>query len=146
MVHTGERVAHLTARNGKASSKTLFSEVTAALADLKKWATASEGKNAPAPVESSLKHVAALRRLANDVELLAKILPDKRIDQFSLDELTSLASALQADGKIPFQLPKLNQIERSLEAGGVGKLVAEIRSRKPETCFWSHMSSPSRLS
>jgi very-short-patch-repair endonuclease len=133
------RAAVLSARTEKAPTKTLFSEVTAALGDLKKWATASEGKNVPTRVDNSATHVAALRRLANEVEFLTKFLPERRIDQVSLDELTSLTSALQADRRTPFQLPKLNQIERSLESVGVAKLIAEIRSRKPETRLWSDM-------
>jgi hypothetical protein len=70
----------------------------------------------------------------------AKTLPERRTDQFSLDELTSLTSALEADRRTPFQLPKLDQVERSLEAAGVGKLVAEIRLRKPETRLWLDIS------
>jgi hypothetical protein len=88
-------------------------------------------------VDSSANHITALRSLVNDVGLFTKILPERRIDQISLDELTSLLSALQADRRTPYQLPKLNQVERSLESAGVGRLIAEIRSRKPETSLWS---------
>ena len=130
------RAAILSARNGKAPSRILFSEVTAAVGELKRWATAAEGKSLPMRVDDSAKHVAALERLSRDADFLAKILPETRTDQFSIDELTSLASALEADRRTPFQLPKLKQIERSLEAAGVGKLVAEIRLRKPETRLW----------
>ena len=133
------RAAVLSERNGKAPSKALFSEVTAALADFKRWTAVSEGKSCPIRIEGSVKHVAALRRLGSDVAFLAKVLPERWIAQSSLDELSSLVSALEEDRRTPFQLPKLNQIERSLEALGVGKLVAEIRSRKPETRLWSDM-------
>jgi very-short-patch-repair endonuclease len=140
------RAAVLSARTEKAptitlfresSNNTLFSEVTAALRDLKKWAIASEGKSVPMRVDGSENHIKALKSLVNDVELLTKILPERRVDQLSLDELRSLLSALQADRRTPYQLPKLNQIERSLESAGVGRLVAEIRSRKPEMSLWS---------
>jgi hypothetical protein len=110
--------------------------VTAAVGELKRWATASDGKSLPMRSDDSAKHVAALERLSRDADFLAKILPERRTDQFSLDELTSLTSALEADRSTPFQLPKLHQIERSLEAASVGKLVAEIRLRKPETRLW----------
>lgn len=133
------RAAILAARNGKASSKALFSEVTAAAEALTRWAIAAESKSLPIQVDDSARHVAALRRLSGDVDLLAKILPARGIDQFSLDELTSLTSALEADRRTPFQLPKLTQIERSLEADGVGKLVAEIRLHKPEARLWSDL-------
>jgi hypothetical protein len=87
-------------------------------------------------VDDSAKHVAALETLSRDAGFLATILSERRTDQFSIDELRSLTSALEADRRTPFQLPKLHQIERSLEATGVGKLVAEIRLRKPETRLW----------
>jgi very-short-patch-repair endonuclease len=130
------RAAVLSIRNGKASSKTLASEITSALNDVKNWRAASDGKSFPNSIEGSAKHVRALRRLADDLELLAKILPAKRVNQLSLDELVSLVSGLQADPRTPHQIPKLNQIERSLAASGVEKLVAEIRSRKPEVRLW----------
>jgi hypothetical protein len=87
-------------------------------------------------VDGTAKHVTALRRLLDDVEFLAKILPAKRVNQLSLDELVSLVSGLHANHRTPHQIPKLNQIERSLAASGVEKLVAEIRSRKPEVRLW----------
>ena len=131
------RTAILSVRREKAPTKTLFSELTDAIETKKRWARASEEKSVPAQVDGSAKHVTALRGLVTDVESLAKIFPVRRIDQCSLDELTSLTSALEADRRTPHQLPKLNQIERSLESAGVGKIVVEIRSRKPDTRVWS---------
>jgi hypothetical protein len=130
------RAVVLSARDGKAPSKQIFAEVTAALGELKRWVVASEKKNLPVRIGDSAEHVAALRRLANDVSHFEKILPSRQIDQLSLAELTSLISDLQADRRTPFQLPKLNQIERSLDVAGVGQLVAEVRSRRPETHLW----------
>ncbi|HXP42716.1 MAG TPA: AAA domain-containing protein, partial [Candidatus Acidoferrales bacterium] len=130
------RAAVLSIRNGKAPSKTLVSEITSALNHAKNWSAASDSKSVPIRVDGTAKHVRALRRLADDLEFLAKILPAKRVNQLSLDELASLVSGLQADHRTPHQIPKLNQIERSLAASGVEKLVAEIRSRKPEVRLW----------
>src|SRR5260370_2291835 len=130
------RAAVLSIRNGKAPSKTLVSEITSALNDVKNWRAASDGKSVPIGVDGTAKHVTVLRRLAHDLEFLAKILPAKRVNQLSLDELVSLFSGLQADHRTPHQIPKLTQIERSLAASGVEKLVAEIRSRKPELRLW----------
>jgi very-short-patch-repair endonuclease len=39
----------------------------------------------------------------------------------------------------PFQIPKLTQIENGLENAGAGKLVVEIRTRKPDTKSWPSM-------
>jgi hypothetical protein len=83
-----------------------------------------------------LENLSVLLFSVTDLEFLAKILPAKRVDQLSLDELVSLVSGLQADHRTLHQIPKLNQIERSLAASGVEKLVAEIRSRKPEVQLW----------
>jgi hypothetical protein len=130
------RAAVLSLRNGKAPSKTLVSEITSALNDVRTWSAASDGKSGPIRVDGTAKHVTALRRLADDLEFLAKILPAKRVNQLSLEELVSLVSGLHADHRTPHQIPKLNQIERSLAALGVEKLVAEIRSRKPEVRLW----------
>ena len=130
------RAAVLSIRNGKAPSTTLVSEITSALNDVKNWSAASDGKSVPIGVDGSAKHVTAMGRLADDLEFLAKILPAKRVNQLSLDELVSLVSGLQADHRTPHQIPKLNQIERSLAASGIEKLVAEIRSRKPEVRLW----------
>lgn len=130
------RTAALSARGEKAPTKVLFSELTKVVEAKKEWASASERKSVPTHVDGSAKHTAAICRLATDVEFLAKIFPERRIDRCSLDELTSFTSALQADQRTPHQLPKLNQIERLLESAGVGKVVAEIRSRKPDTRVW----------
>lgn len=131
------RAAVLSIRRERAPTRTLFSELTNAVEVGKTWARTSEGKSVPTPVNNSANHIAALRRLITDAEFLTKVFPERRIDQCSLDDLTSLISALQADQRTPHQLPKLNQIERSLESAGVGKLVAEIRSHKPDTRVWS---------
>jgi very-short-patch-repair endonuclease len=130
------RATILSVRNANVATKDLFPEVTVAIAQLKTWNAASDGKTLPKRVENSAKHVSTLRTLANDVEALANILPAKRIDNFSLDELMSLTFALKADQRTPYQLPKLNQIEQMLQAAGVGKLVADIRSRKPDAGCW----------
>ncbi|HEX3820307.1 MAG TPA: AAA domain-containing protein [Candidatus Sulfotelmatobacter sp.] len=133
------RAAILSVRNERASSRELFGEVSCALEQLNKWKAASQDGSLPKRVEKSSKHVAVLRTLVSNVEALAKILPTKHLDQSSLDELTSLASALQADQQTPYQLPKLNQMERLLEAAGVGKLVEEIRLRRPDVSCWPDM-------
>jgi very-short-patch-repair endonuclease len=130
------RATVLSVRSAKATTKDLFPEVTAAITQLKKWDVLSDGKTLPKRVENSARHFAALRKLSSDIEALAKNLPAKRIDNFSLDELMSLTSALCADQHTPYQLPKLNQIEQALETAGVGKLVADIRSRKPDAHRW----------
>lgn len=123
-------------RNKKAATKDLFTEVTAALVQLEKWNLFSDGQSLPTRVENLTQHVMALRGLSSDVENLAKIFPSKRIVNFSLDELTSFVSALCADQRTPYQLPKLNHIERELEAAGVARLLIDIRSRTPDARRW----------
>ena len=86
------RAAILSARNGEAPSRVLFSEVRAAVGELKRWATASEGKSLPMRVDDSAKHVAALERLSRDADSLAKILPETRTDQFSISRPSALGA------------------------------------------------------
>jgi hypothetical protein len=78
------RAGVLSIRNGKAPSKTLVSEITSALNAAKNWGAASDGKSVPIRVDGTAKHVRVLRRLADDLEFLAKILPAKRVNQLSL--------------------------------------------------------------
>ena len=131
------RAAVLAARTAKAPAKTLYSELWAAIVGLKAWKGASDGSSVPKRIEGSAGYVSAIRNLVNDTQSLAKILPERHIENLSLDELTSLASALKADSRTPYQLPKLNQIERGLDAAGVTKFVVDIRVRKPDPPLWS---------
>ena len=114
------RTSVLATRSGKAPSKELFADVAAALEVLKRWTAVSDGQSVPTRIEDSTKHVAALRRLSRDGELLSEILPSQRIGQLSPDELISLISGLEADQGTPIKLPKANQVERSLETLGLG--------------------------
>ena len=59
----------------------MLSEITSTMNDIKNWCAASDGKSVPIAVDGTAKHVTALRRLADDVELLAKILPAKRVNR-----------------------------------------------------------------
>ena len=68
-------------------------------------------------VDDSAKHVAALERLSRDEDFLAKILPERRTDQFSMDELTSLASALEADRRNLVPTSEA-QPDRAIAGGG----------------------------
>jgi hypothetical protein len=121
----------LALRGGKTASRELLAEITAAASERRKWATASGGKNVPIAVNDAGKHLGHLRRLAEEVQALAVVLPAKRLSQSSIDELRELIASLDADQRTPFQIPKVTQIETSLEAAGVEKLVGEIKERKP---------------
>ena len=54
------RAALLSIRNGKAPSKTLVSEITSALNDVRTWSAASDGKSGPIRVDGTAKHVTCL--------------------------------------------------------------------------------------
>jgi hypothetical protein len=57
-----------------------------------------------------------------------------------------MISALVADQRVPFQIPKLTQIESGLGNAGAGKLVDEIRNRKPGAKTWTSMFTHAWLS
>src|ERR1022692_1203794 len=70
----------------------------------------------------------------------------QRVTQQSIESLAQLVSALLADQRTPFQIPKLTQIESGLVNAGAAKIVDEIRTRKPEPRSWSSMFTHAWLS
>jgi very-short-patch-repair endonuclease len=130
------RATVLALRNGKTSSSQLFSEVAAAASALRKWTSASGGKSVPSVVQGASEHIGNLRRLADEVRSLSEVLPSRRFNQCSIGELAESIASLDADQSTPFKIPKLSQIEQSLEKIGVGKLVTELKTQKPDAKVW----------
>ena len=73
------------------------------------------------------------------VDTLSTIFPEENLEQMAIDEFGNLLSCLAFDSSTPQQLPKLNQIEESLDAAGAAKLVGEMRASKPEDRLWPLM-------
>lgn len=104
--------------------------------------TASVGPG-KAPVEQLFVEITEAagqaRTLCHDVRLLAEILRTKRLNQGSIENLVRLVDSLFADRQTPFQIPKVTQIENGLEKAGVGKLVVEVKTNKPDPKRWTSM-------
>lgn len=130
------RATVLGLRNNKAAPSQLFGEVLAVASQRKKWGVASGGKGVPVHADNASEHIKNLRRLAQEIGTLDEVLPSKRFHQQSIDDLVHSLASLHADQRTPFQIPKLTQIETSLERQGLGRLVTEIRSQKPDPKLW----------
>ncbi len=121
---------------GKVSSAELFAEVTKAAADTKKWKDMSAGLTSPAPIMGADEHLLAFGSLFEAMANVALILPSKRTEDCSLEDVGDLISKLSADSSTPYEIPKLTEIEKKLEILGGGKLVTELRERKPQSSDW----------
>jgi very-short-patch-repair endonuclease len=136
-VYRRARKLVLASRNEKVGVAQLCSEISAALSELRRWRTAVQGKSFPRSLKDEAKHVRNLKKLPDDVNVLAQVLPSKRLERMSIDELTVVIGTLANDRRTPLQIPKLTQIESALEKVGVGKLVVEIRTGQPVANCWS---------
>jgi hypothetical protein len=100
----------------------------------------------PVALDNAEKHIQNFRRVCDQVAALSGIVPLQRVAQQSIESLAQLISSLVADQRTPFQIPKLTQIESGLGNGGAGKLVDEIRTRKPDAGSWPSMFTHAWLS
>jgi very-short-patch-repair endonuclease len=124
---------------GAASVTVLFSEVTEVHQQTVQWKKSTQNGSVPHAVAEFPLHRQNSEALFSDVSALASLLPAKRLEALAIDELGSLLARLADDSSTPQQIPKLSQIEAGLEAAGVGKLVAEIREKRPDNRLWPPM-------
>jgi very-short-patch-repair endonuclease len=131
------RSAILTLRTaGKASAAVLYAELTKAAAQSKRWSELVQGSTVPMPVAGIDEHLRAFASLFQSLASLNLILPSRRFEELSLDDLGSLIRKLVDDSLTPWQIPKLTEIEKNLEICGAGKLVLELRQTEPESAVW----------
>lgn len=121
---------------GKASAAVLFVELTKAATQFKTWSELTQGSTVPMLVPAVDQHLRAFASLFQSLASLNLILPSRRFEELSLDELGDLIRKLAADSSTPWQIPKLTQIENNLEIYGTGKLVFELRQMKPAAMLW----------
>ncbi|HKV93642.1 MAG TPA: AAA domain-containing protein [Candidatus Angelobacter sp.] len=122
----------------KAPSARVFAEVTKAAGEYEKWSDKSQGASQPIPVAGMDQLLRKFECLLRDLESLAPIL-SKPIDDLSLDDCSTLVQKLAADSSTPYEIPRLTEIEKQLETAGAGKLIAELRERKPEPGSWTNI-------
>ena len=124
---------------GKAPTADLCEEIQRIATQTAKWRTWTDGKSIPVSMEDVKKHIQSLRSLCEQVAAINPIVPLQHVPELSLESLAQLISSLVSDQRTPFQIPKLAQIEIGLGDAGAGKLVDEIRSRKPNVKSWPSM-------
>lgn len=121
---------------GKGPLRDLHAELSAAEADRLQWAEWSGRKTLPQHIPAFHKHQQKFELLSVEVKELESFAPKKDLQAIPLDELRRYVEALSKDSLTPHKLPKLWEIEHSLEKAGAGKLITEIRSAKPEPDKW----------
>jgi very-short-patch-repair endonuclease len=131
---------------GKTSSSVLFTEMIKAAAETKQWSELSQGATRPLPITGVAQHLVAFKNFFQVLANLAQIFPAWRIDDATPDEAGDSIRRLAADSSTPYEIPKLTEIEKSLETLGAGKLVAELRKTKPEKNSWANVFDHAWLS
>lgn len=131
---------------GKASTADLCKEVSGAAIQLRAWRTLTSSQSIPALLKNAEKHIENLKRICEQAAALDVIVPLRQVPQLSIESLAQLVGSLVADQRTPFQIPKLTQIETGLGTAGVGKLIDEIRTRKPDARSWPSMFTHAWLS
>lgn len=124
---------------GPATVAALLAEVEQAQQQIAMWQKRSANGTGPCVLVNFAAYKKDCDALFSDAAAMAAFLPEKRIEQLTVDELNNLLSRLASDSSTPEQIPKLTQIERALDAAGVTKLITEIRERKPPHRVFSQL-------
>lgn len=124
---------------GPASVAVIFSELAEIQQQTIQWKKLANNDSLPHSVAVFQPHQQNIDDLFSDLSALASVFPGKRLETLSIDELGNLLARLGADSSTPQEIPKLSQVEAALEAVGVGRLVNEIREKKPDNRLWSRM-------
>src|SRR5262249_47648570 len=111
---------------GKASVAIMMAEVEHAGNQARAWKTQSESGSLPSRVPESDRYRKACDALVADLGVLTAALPETDLAQCSVEKLGELLGRLAADTTTPYQIPKLNQVERELASAGAAKFAAEL--------------------
>ncbi len=115
---------------GKASGPELFAELTAAEDQRMEWAELSSRLSSPQTLQGQSDGNRNLDLAVADLAVLSSIVSTKQFDSLPLAEIATYIDALAKDRLTPMKLPKLCEVEQSLERSGVVKLVEELRKKK----------------
>ncbi len=121
---------------GKASVSDLHAELSTAEADRLHWAEWSSRNTLPQRIPAFQAHQQKLDALLAETRELESLGPKKDLHAMPLEDLRRYVEALRKDSPTAGKLPRLWEIEQSLKRAGVGKLIAEIRTTKPEPDRW----------
>lgn len=121
---------------GKAPSARLFAELSAAEDQRLRWADLSERKTSPQLMRGFFEARGRLESALGELAKLSSIVSKRQFELQQIPDLTRYIDELSKDRVTPMKLPKLWQLEESLEASGVERLVEEFRRRKINPEDW----------
>lgn len=121
---------------GRARGPELFAELTAAEDQRTRWAEISGRSTSPQSLPGDADGNRAFELALADLTGLKSIIPKRQFDSLSLDEIGTCIDALARDRLTPMKLPKLWEVEQSLERSGGAKLVEELRKKKVPPERW----------
>ncbi len=125
--------------SGNARSSTLISELETLQAQTTQWKARRESQSQPCYVVDFAVHRENCNSLFSSIALIGAILPDRRMEHLTVDELGGLLRLLVEDSSTPHEIPKLTSIEAELTNAGIGNLVTEIRANNPASDVWPDM-------
>jgi len=112
---------------GRARSRELFAELSAAEDQRLKWAELSSRTSLPQVSPYLSDSQKKFELAAADVAKLGFIAQKKQLDLLPIASLTTYLDGAAKDRLTPMRLPKLWAVEQGLAAAGTGKLVEELR-------------------
>lgn len=124
---------------GNVRSSILISELESLQGHARHWQACAESGSQPCRVVDFAVHRENCNSLFSSIALISPILPDKRIEQLTVDEVGNLLRLLVEDSSTPHEIPKLTSIENELAIAGISKLVTEIRAGNPATDIWPNL-------
>jgi very-short-patch-repair endonuclease len=123
-------------RPGGASVRPLADEMRDAADQERRWGARASAAAAPRAVAGLGDVGTHLKAMLDGVAALNTLLGRSDLHQLQLAELGTFLDRLAADDLTPRRLPRLRQIERQLQARGVGPLVDELRRTQPAATLW----------
>ncbi len=121
---------------GRTSVTELVTELSAAESQRMQWAELGGRSSPPRTLPGNEDAQNKLELAAADIACLAAIIPKKEFASLPLAEVGACVDALAKDRLTPMKLPKLSEIERSLELSGAGRLVDELRRKLAAPGKW----------
>jgi len=114
---------------GKASTRDLYDELSAAEDQRLRWAELSNRSSLPQKLPTYSDSRQKLDSFIADTNGLNSIVPSRQISSMPLGDLGAYIDALAKDRRTPMKLPRLYEVEQRLEGSSVGKLVEELRKK-----------------
>lgn len=123
-------------RKEPAPTAQLYTEVAAAQDQLNRWRTRSAATASPCALPHAEAAQRSLDALVADVSELAGLLRRPELRDYSFTNLVSLIDDLGKDLETPYRIPRLLEIERSIQSRNAQELVDELRRMKPRPEHW----------